>query len=285
MSYKQTNIWQSSLARLGVDDSNEALRNRLRESLIRFRERAEQLASDRKSEDVRVFDTWERLIDEADVDIVSICTAETLRREPFEAALGQGRHVLVEKPFCTSLDDARSMAVAAEKARKVAAICFSLRYAPGTQTAVAAVRAGDLGRLRDIGRPGIPDGRDDSGATRRLTPARARTRCAVGGRSPHGIARGACETVFDGRRRRHARPLSVGFCAGRHFRAPGQRGIGGDQSPRCGGSVDAVGRTWLTTTGTLSRSSVKTRHNCCYRSPFILIISSMIWPKIWGNFN
>ena len=116
----------------------------------RTRERAEQLASDRKSKDVKVFNTWEKLIDEADVDIISICTAETLRRQPFEAALEQGRHVLVEKPFCTSLEDARSMAVAAKKAQKVAAICFSLRYAPGTQTALAAVRAGDFGQLRDI---------------------------------------------------------------------------------------------------------------------------------------
>lgn len=42
------------------------------------------------------------------------------------------------------------MALATKKAQRVAAICFSLRYAPGTQAAVAAVRAGDLGPLRDI---------------------------------------------------------------------------------------------------------------------------------------
>ena len=45
MSYDRTSIWQTSLARR-VDDPDEALRSRLRESFVGFRRRAEQLAGE-----------------------------------------------------------------------------------------------------------------------------------------------------------------------------------------------------------------------------------------------
>ena len=46
MSYNTTKLWQSAFATRAQDDPAAALRTRLRESLIRFRERAEQLAGE-----------------------------------------------------------------------------------------------------------------------------------------------------------------------------------------------------------------------------------------------
>ncbi|MCP4376550.1 MAG: Gfo/Idh/MocA family oxidoreductase, partial [bacterium] len=99
---------------------------------------------------LRVYDRWQDLIEQAEVDIISIATPETLRREPLTMALERGCHVLVEKPFSVELADAKAMAEAGRGAHTVTAICFNWRYAPGAQIAWREVHEGQLGRLFDI---------------------------------------------------------------------------------------------------------------------------------------
>jgi predicted dehydrogenase len=66
------------------------------------------------------------------------------------AALDQGCHVLVEKPISVGVPDARVMAAAAEAAKTVTACCFNWRYAPAYQTAHKAIRASQIGAIRDL---------------------------------------------------------------------------------------------------------------------------------------
>ena len=73
-----------------------------------------------------------------------------LRSAPFLEALDSGCHVLVEKPMSIGVPEARIMANAAEDAETVTACSFNWRYAPAYQTAIKAIRSGQLGAIRDV---------------------------------------------------------------------------------------------------------------------------------------
>jgi len=63
-----------------------------------------------------------------DVQAVDICLPHTLHATVAEAALAAGKHVLVEKPFATSLDEADAMIAAAASARRILMVAENVRY-------------------------------------------------------------------------------------------------------------------------------------------------------------
>lgn len=80
------------------------------------------------------------------VDAVYVSTTNELHRDQVLAAAAAGRHVLCEKPLALTLDDARAMVGACEKAGVVMATNHHLRNA-GTHRAMrAAIEAGRIGR-------------------------------------------------------------------------------------------------------------------------------------------
>jgi predicted dehydrogenase len=95
----------------------------------------------------RVCDDWEDVIGGGEVDVISLATPPMLRRAPAEAALQRGLHVLVEKEFTLTLEDARALCA---RAGAVTAVSLNWRYAPGALVARRAVAEGQIGRLTDI---------------------------------------------------------------------------------------------------------------------------------------
>lgn len=87
---------------------------------------------------------------EAGVDVVHVVTPECAHREPVVAALAAGKHVLVEKPFATSIEDCEAMTKAAEQAAGIFMVGqilrFDLRY--GTLREQAARDA--FGRIVNV---------------------------------------------------------------------------------------------------------------------------------------
>jgi len=63
-----------------------------------------------------------------DVDILAIATPDHLHRMPVLAALAAGKHVFVEKPLATTLDDARVLASASAKSNRVVMVNYSQRF-------------------------------------------------------------------------------------------------------------------------------------------------------------
>lgn len=116
----------------------------------RTRSRAESLAVKLGSANVMVFDEWQGLVRNGGCDVISIATAPMLRSAPLLEALDSGCHVLVEKPMSIGVPEARIMANAAEDAETVTACSFNWRYAPAYQTAIKAIRSGQLGAIRDV---------------------------------------------------------------------------------------------------------------------------------------
>jgi len=116
----------------------------------RTRARADALAGKLRNPLLKVYDSWQELISRGHCDVISIATAPLLRSGPLLMALDQGCHVLVEKPMSVGVREAEIMAAAARTADSVTACCFNWRYAPAYQTVWRAIRAGQIGAIRDL---------------------------------------------------------------------------------------------------------------------------------------
>ncbi|MEV0171421.1 Gfo/Idh/MocA family oxidoreductase [Streptomyces sp. NPDC050803] len=96
---------------------------------------------------------WRALIARDDVDLVDICTPGDSHAEIAVAALAAGKHVLCEKPLANTVEEASTMAAAAEEAYgrgQLAMVGFNYRRLPATALARNMVAEGRLGRLRHV---------------------------------------------------------------------------------------------------------------------------------------
>jgi predicted dehydrogenase len=96
---------------------------------------------------------WKRLVQRDDVDLVDVCTPGSSHAEISIAALEAGRHVLCEKPLANTVEEARAMAAAAERAAAGgvrAMVGFNFRRVPAVALARELVAAGRLGALRHV---------------------------------------------------------------------------------------------------------------------------------------
>ncbi|MFF4896182.1 Gfo/Idh/MocA family protein [Streptomyces sp. NPDC001068] len=82
-----------------------------------------------------------------DLDVVHVCSPNTLHVEHTLAALAAGAHVICEKPLATTAADAERLVAAAREAGRVAAVPFVYRYHPMARQARALVAEGELGTV------------------------------------------------------------------------------------------------------------------------------------------
>jgi predicted dehydrogenase len=96
---------------------------------------------------------WKELIKRDDVDLVDVCTPGDTHAEIAIAALDAGKHVLCEKPLANTVDEARAMVVAAERAaaRGVrSTVGFNYRRVPAVALAKRLVEQGRIGEVRHV---------------------------------------------------------------------------------------------------------------------------------------
>ena len=96
---------------------------------------------------------WRALIARPDVDLVDICTPGDTHAEIAIAALEAGKHVLCEKPLANTVEEARAMAAAAERAAEHGVrsmVGFTYRRVPAIALARQLVQEGRLGEIRHV---------------------------------------------------------------------------------------------------------------------------------------
>jgi predicted dehydrogenase len=96
---------------------------------------------------------WKRLVQRDDVDLVDVCTPGSSHAEISIAALEAGKHVLCEKPLANTVEEARAMAAAADRAAAQgvrAMVGFNFRRVPAVALAKELVTAGRLGTIRHV---------------------------------------------------------------------------------------------------------------------------------------
>lgn len=90
---------------------------------------------------------WRTVVNRPDVDIVDISVPTYLHREIAVAAAEAGKHLFCEKPFAITVDDARAMFEAAQKAGVVHYVNHNYRRAPAVVLARQLIDDGTIGRI------------------------------------------------------------------------------------------------------------------------------------------
>jgi predicted dehydrogenase len=90
---------------------------------------------------------WHDLVSDPAVDVFDNVTIDAAHVEPTLAAIGAGKHVVVEKPLAANAADALRLYQAATAAGVKHLVCFNYRFFPAVRLAWELVQAGELGEL------------------------------------------------------------------------------------------------------------------------------------------
>ena len=82
-----------------------------------------------------------------DIDVVVVCTPTGRHGEVAIEALNAGKHVIVEKPAETTVDRTDEIIAARDRAGTLVTVISQHRFDPSTETTLAAIAAGELGRI------------------------------------------------------------------------------------------------------------------------------------------
>ncbi|WP_460772025.1 Gfo/Idh/MocA family protein [Microbacterium sp. GXF7504] len=94
--------------------------------------------------------SYESLVADAEVDIVYVATPHPMHAENALAAIAHGKHVLVEKPFTLTGDEAAKVRDAAREAGVLAMEAMWTRYLPHMVRIRELVGSGALGEVRTV---------------------------------------------------------------------------------------------------------------------------------------
>ena len=85
-----------------------------------------------------------------EIDAVIITTPEWIRLEPVELSVKYNKHILLEKPFTKSIEDADTLYKLLNNYNKTFEICHVLRHSPRFYSLKKSIDNGDIGDIRHI---------------------------------------------------------------------------------------------------------------------------------------
>jgi predicted dehydrogenase len=106
--------------------------------------RAEALAAERGG---RPYASLADALANEEIDVVSVCTPTGLHGTVAIEALKAGRNVIIEKPAEVTVEKTDEIIAAQREAGTLVSVISQHRFDPATDIAVAAIEAGELGRL------------------------------------------------------------------------------------------------------------------------------------------
>ena len=106
--------------------------------------RAEELA---KKHGGKAYASYQELLEDPEIDAVSVCAANHVHAEISIAALKAGKHVLCEKPMAVTLAECEAMVAAAREAGKYLMIGQNQRLAKAHMKAKELIEQGAIGKV------------------------------------------------------------------------------------------------------------------------------------------
>jgi predicted dehydrogenase len=103
-----------------------------------------------RSLSTRFFSSYQELLDSATTEAVLLAVPHHLHKSMAMEAANHGKHVLVEKPMATTVEDADAMIACCRRNRVALTVNFSLRYLPRNQKARELIEQGALGEITGI---------------------------------------------------------------------------------------------------------------------------------------
>lgn len=95
----------------------------------------------------RVYGEYQEMLEQPDIDAVSICTPDRLHAEQALAALDAGKHVLCEKPMTTSLEEASQVVRKVRETGLTFMMCHNYRFIPQFARLKEMADSGAVGRV------------------------------------------------------------------------------------------------------------------------------------------
>ncbi len=95
----------------------------------------------------RSYANYQELLEQPDIDAVTIALPNFLHAPVAIDALNARKHVLIEKPMAMNAKEAAKIINAAQKSRRTAMVAKNFRFDRHTQTARQAIQHGDLGEV------------------------------------------------------------------------------------------------------------------------------------------
>lgn len=108
---------------------------------------AAALADAAASHSCNVYDDYCQLLDRSDIDAVSICLPDSEHSDATRRAIEAGKHVLIEKPLATDIDEAAQLVKLARRSSAAIMVGHMLRFDPRYSALHAAIDRGELGSL------------------------------------------------------------------------------------------------------------------------------------------
>ncbi|MFO7547198.1 MAG: Gfo/Idh/MocA family oxidoreductase [Trueperaceae bacterium] len=130
-----------------VDAVRNAVSTRLAAVVDIDRDRADTVAS---QEACQAFASIEEMLAQCDVDMVIVATPDHLHLEPVRLAATAGKHVLLEKPLATSVEDARAILDIVERTGIQFTVGHCLRFDPKYVEVHRRIRAGEIGDVAGL---------------------------------------------------------------------------------------------------------------------------------------
>ncbi|MDP7640076.1 MAG: Gfo/Idh/MocA family oxidoreductase [Candidatus Hydrogenedentes bacterium] len=108
---------------------------------------ARRLAQETDCPDASIYTSYDELLADARVDVISICTPNFLHSIETIKAAEAGKHILIEKPVALTLDELRASRDAVRQARVKTVVGFVLRWNPLFEIIKEQITEGALGRI------------------------------------------------------------------------------------------------------------------------------------------
>lgn len=112
-----------------------------------FASRSNAKALQEEFSSVKIYDTYEGLLTDPEVDIVYISTTHNFHYQNTLDALRAGKHVLCEKPMSISSAQAEEMITEAKKQNKFFMEAMWMRFLPAYRSAIERIQKGDIGEV------------------------------------------------------------------------------------------------------------------------------------------
>lgn len=97
--------------------------------------------------DAAIYSDWKQMLRDDVVDAVDCALPHHLHRDAIVDAAEAGKHILTEKPLCTTLEEAKDIEAAVKANGVVLACAHNQMFEPAPRTARQWIREGKLGRL------------------------------------------------------------------------------------------------------------------------------------------
>ncbi|MGA8042671.1 MAG: Gfo/Idh/MocA family oxidoreductase, partial [Terracidiphilus sp.] len=114
------------------------------------RDKAEHIAAEYgvPSGSIYSYENFDEIVHNKDVNAVYVALPNSMHAEYTIRAAKAGKHVLCEKPMCTTVADAEAMIAACKAANVKLMIAYRCHYEPTNLKAVQLIRQGAIGQVQ-----------------------------------------------------------------------------------------------------------------------------------------